>query len=139
VAGIFWFRLDCGPLGSDPVLVLLPSGGDWPGTSTLVMHNGAERYGAGQVKQISKVELRRLATRKASISLLEQMFAGEIEVYIGYRRLYRYWCGHNSAVEELRPMFSIPNISPDGILSVTDEFNEQIISIAREILTSFRN
>jgi hypothetical protein len=103
------------------------------------MHNGAERYGAGQVKQISKVELRRLATRKASISLLEQMFAGEIEVYIGYRRLYRYWCGHNSAVEELRPMFSIPNISPDGILSVTDEFNEQIISIAREILTSFRN
>lgn len=36
-------------------------------------------------------------------------------------------------------MFSIPNISPDGILSVTEDFNEQIVSIAREILTSFLN
>ncbi len=36
-------------------------------------------------------------------------------------------------------MFSIPDISPDSILSVTDDFNEQIISIAQEILTSFRN
>ena len=94
--------------------------------------------GLAKVKQISKVELRRLATRKASRSLLEQMVAGKIEVYIAYRRLYRYWSGHNSAVEELRPMFSIPNISPDGILSVTDDFNEQIISIAQEILSGFR-
>jgi hypothetical protein len=65
------------------------------------------------------------------------MVSGEIEVYVGYRRLYRYWCGHNSVVQELRPMFSIPNLSPDGILSVTDEFNEQITSIAKEILTGF--
>jgi hypothetical protein len=36
-------------------------------------------------------------------------------------------------------MFSIPNISPDGALSVTDYFNEQIISIAPEILTRFHN
>jgi hypothetical protein len=67
------------------------------------------------------------------------MVSGEMEVYIGYRRLYRYWCGHNSAVQELRPMFSIPNFSPDGILSATNDFNEQITSIAREILTNFRN
>lgn len=92
-----------------------------------------------RVIQISKVERRQRATRSASISLLEQMVSGEIEVYIGYRRLYRYWCQHNSAVQELRPMFSIPNVSPDGILTVTDDFNEQITSIAREILTSFRN
>jgi hypothetical protein len=90
------------------------------------------------VKQTPKVELRRLTTRKTCISLLEQMASGEIEVYVGYRRLYRYWCSHNSAVQELRPMFGIPNISPDGVLSVTDDFNEQITSIAREILTSFR-
>jgi hypothetical protein len=93
----------------------------------------------GGVKQISKVEHRRLATRKASLSLLEQMVSGEIEVYIGYRRLYQYWCGHNSAVLELRPMFSIPNISPDGVLSVSDDFNKQITSIALEILSSFRS
>jgi hypothetical protein len=66
------------------------------------------------------------------------MVSGEVEVYIGYPRLYQYWCGHNSAVPELRPMFSIPNISPDGVLSV-NEFNEQIISIALEILPCFRS
>jgi len=90
-----------------------------------------------RVKQITRVELRRLATRKACISLLEEMISGQIEVYVGYRRLYRYWCGHNSAVQELRPMFSIPGLEPDGILSVTEGFNAQIASIAREILTSF--
>ena len=91
------------------------------------------------MKQISKVEHRRLATRRASLSLLEQMVSGGIEVYVGYRRLYQYWCGHNSAVPELRPMFSIPNISPDGVLSVTDDFNKQVTSIALEILPRFRS
>jgi hypothetical protein len=122
--------------------MLLPSNvsvrGDWLGTRTSggaqLEQTNIRRSG---VKQIPKAELRRVATRKAFISLLEQMVSGEIEVYIGYRRLYQYWCGHNSAVPELRPMFSIPNISPDGIFSVTDDFNEQITSIAREILTSF--
>jgi hypothetical protein len=94
--------------------------------------------GTARVKQISKVEVRRLATRKVSISLLEQMVSGEIEAYVGHRQLYKYWSGHNSAVPELRPMFSIPNISPDGVLSVTDDFNEQITSIAREVLTGLR-
>ena len=90
------------------------------------------------MKQISKVERRRRATREDSKSILEQMSSGEIEPYVGYRRLYGYWCGHNSAVQELRPMFSLPNISPDGILSVTEEFNAQITSIARDILAHFQ-
>jgi hypothetical protein len=91
------------------------------------------------VKQFSKVELRRQATRKASLKILEQIVSGEIEVYIGYRNLYAQWCGNNSAVPELRPMFGIPNISPNSTLSVTEEFKAQIISIAREILTHFPN
>jgi len=67
------------------------------------------------------------------------MISGDIEVYVGYRRLYKYWCNHNSAVQELRPMFSTPDISPDGILFVTEDFNAQIASVAREILPHFRN
>lgn len=90
------------------------------------------------MRQISKVERRGQVTRRASRKILEQMASGEIEIYIGYRLLYRYWCGHNSAVQELRPMFKIPNLWPDGILSVTEEFNEQIASIAQEILIGFR-
>jgi hypothetical protein len=91
------------------------------------------------MEQISKVERRRQETRKTSRSILVQMTSGDIEVYVGYRRLYRYWCGHNSAVQELRPLFSIPNVSPDGVLSVREEFNAQIISIAKEILAGFRD
>ena len=90
------------------------------------------------MKQTSRVERRRLATREASRSILEQITTGDIEVYIGYRKLYLYWCGHNSAVQELRPMFNLPDRSPDGILCVTDEFNAQISRIAKEILTHFR-
>jgi hypothetical protein len=91
------------------------------------------------VKQLSKVELRRRAIRKASLRVLEQIVSGEIEVYIGYRDLYAHWCGNNSAVPELRPMFRIPNVEPNGALSMTEEFKAQVISIAREILAHFPN
>ena len=73
------------------------------------------------------------------MSILEQMVSGDIEIYVGYRRLYAFWCGHNSAVQELRPMFSIPDFSPDRVLSVTEDFNAQIASKARDILNHFRN
>jgi hypothetical protein len=91
------------------------------------------------VKQPSKVELRRQTARKTSLKILEQMVSGEIEVYVGYRHLYAQWCTNNSAVPELRPMFRIPNVSPNGTLSMTEEFKARIISIAREILTQFSN
>ncbi|HEY3990825.1 MAG TPA: hypothetical protein VGM02_16090 [Acidobacteriaceae bacterium] len=91
------------------------------------------------VKQVSKVELRRQAIRKASMAILEQMVSGEIEVYIGYRLLYAHWCWNNAALQELRPMFRIPNVSPDGVLSVTEDFNVQVVSLAREILAHFSN
>jgi len=45
---------------------------------------------------------------------------------------------NNSAVLELRPMFSISDVSPNGTLSITEEFKAQIISIAREILPRFQ-
>jgi hypothetical protein len=104
--------------------------------------NGA--FGAGKrrsnsVRQVSKVELRRQAARKASLKTLEQMVSGEIEVYVGYRDLYAQWCTNNSAVPELRPMFSIANIEPNRTLSITEEFNAQIVSIAREILPQLSN
>jgi hypothetical protein len=35
-------------------------------------------------------------------------------------------------------MFRIPNIEPDGTLSVTEEFNATIVALARQILPSFK-
>ena len=86
---------------------------------------------------ISKTETRQLATRKLVKELLEQIVAGEIEVYVGYRRLYGQWCKNSAAVQELRPMFRIPGIEPDGLLSVSEKFNKEIVSMAQELLPYF--
>ena len=89
------------------------------------------------MKQVSKRKIRREDTRKKSKKLLELIVSGDIEIYVAYRRLYALWCANNSAIQELRPMFRISGISPDGTISVTEEFRFQIISIAREILPAF--
>jgi hypothetical protein len=47
------------------------------------------------MKRVSQVERRRQAIRKAARSILEQMASGEIEVYVGYRRLFG---GHSLAM-----------------------------------------
>jgi hypothetical protein len=59
---------------------------------------------------------------------------GDADVYLAYRRLYGLWCRNNAAVQELRPLFRIDGVDPDGQLSVTDEFRETVRSLAREIL-----
>jgi hypothetical protein len=86
---------------------------------------------------VSKIKMRREASRQIAEELLRQLISGQIEVYVGYRRLYGCWCNNNSAVPELRPLFRIPGIEPDGMLSVSEDFNQQVISIAREVLPYF--
>ena len=72
--------------------------------------------------------------RNAARDLLEGIVSGKTEVYASYRRLYAIWCSHNSAVQELRPMFRIPGIEPDGPLSVTAEFETRVRALAAEIM-----
>jgi hypothetical protein len=83
---------------------------------------------------ISKIEIRRLASRHAAKELLQSAVTGETDVYLAYRGLYRLWCSNNAALQELRPLFRIDGIEPDGCLSVTDEFREQVRTLARQIL-----
>jgi hypothetical protein len=44
------------------------------------------------------------------------------------------WCSQNAAVQELRPMFRLPGVAPDGQLSVTPEFEAQVRAFATEIM-----
>ena len=83
---------------------------------------------------ISKAKLRRLASRQAARELLQDLVAGKADTYQAYRSLYGLWCSNNAAVQELRPLFRIDGIEPDGRLSVTKEFREQVLSLARQIL-----
>jgi hypothetical protein len=86
------------------------------------------------VTPISKVKIRRRASRQAAKELLQGIAAGEADVYLAYRGLYRLWCSNNAAVQELRPLFRIDGVDPDGRLSVTDEFREMVRALARDIL-----
>jgi hypothetical protein len=83
---------------------------------------------------ISKVELHRLASRQVARELLRDVVAGKADAYQAYRSLYGLWCSNNAAVQELRPLFTMDGIEPGGLLSVTEEFREQVLSLARRIL-----
>ncbi len=83
---------------------------------------------------ISKVTHRRVTSRQAAREVLQHLVAGKIEPYLAYRRLYALWCGNNAALQEMRPLFRMEGIEPDGLLSVTLEFQEQVLSLAKTIL-----
>jgi len=86
---------------------------------------------------LRKAEIRRLRSRERAIAILKALGDRQGNEYQLYRELYLFWCSHNSAVPELRPLFQIPGIEPDGMLSVTIEFKERVCSLASEILPLF--
>jgi hypothetical protein len=76
------------------------------------------------------------APRQTARELLRGLASESSHVYETYRSLYHLWCTQNSAVQELRPLFRIPGIEPDGQLSVTEEFKGHVRSSAIAILAS---
>ena len=86
---------------------------------------------------LRKTEIRRLRIRRRIEVLLMSLSEGTIDVYEGYRTLYGFWCSYNAAVPELKPLFRIPGIEPDGRLSVTDAFRAQVRSLAGQVAPLF--
>ena len=83
---------------------------------------------------IKKTALRRTQVRNRAGALLKSLCEGRIDTYEGYRQLYGFWCSYNAAVPELRPLFRIPGVEPDGPLSVTENFRERVRVLAIQIL-----
>ncbi|HET6932728.1 MAG TPA: hypothetical protein VFI45_20550, partial [Candidatus Acidoferrum sp.] len=54
--------------------------------------------------------------------------------YEQYRTLYKLWCSNNSALPELKPLFRISGIEPDGTFTVSDEFRATVRGLASQIL-----
>jgi hypothetical protein len=77
--------------------------------------------------------------RQTAKELLRGLASGTADTYETYRSLYQIWLFHNSSVQELRPLFSIPGVEPDGQLSVTEDFKKQILSSATAILASLQD
>jgi hypothetical protein len=45
-----------------------------------------------------------------------------------------YGSATTAAIQELRPLFRIDGVDPDGQLGVTDEFRETVRTLAKQIL-----
>ncbi|MBZ5644608.1 MAG: hypothetical protein LAO19_17770 [Acidobacteriia bacterium] len=69
--------------------------------------------------------------------MLESITTGEADPYMPYRRLYLLWYANNAALQELRPLFRMKGIDADSHIIVTNEFREQVRSLAKEILPKF--
>ena len=87
------------------------------------------------VTPAGKATLRRVHDGKRANTILESLSQGTGDVYESYRALHGIWCSNNAAVPELRPLFRIPGIEPDGALSITDEFRKTVRALAKEILS----
>ena len=86
---------------------------------------------------VRKSEIRKAASREKARKLLTSLISGDRDAYDVYRSLYLLWCSHNSAVQELRPLFQIPGVEPDGHLSVTEDFRRQVVAISRSVVPFF--
>jgi hypothetical protein len=85
---------------------------------------------------ISKKEQHRNRSRQEARNLLQRIVSGEGELYVGYKQLWRIWAGHNSAVPELRPLFRMPGVDPDGVLSINAEFEASVRNVAAQVLNA---
>jgi hypothetical protein len=66
--------------------------------------------------------------------LLQDLLAGKADEYEAYRRLHGLWCANNAALQELRPLFRMEGVEPDGLLTVTVAFRERVLATAKIIL-----
>ena len=67
------------------------------------------------------------------------MVSGDVDTYEGYRKLFVIYCSNSAALEEIKPMFRIPNIAPDGVFSVTPAFREEVRTLAAKLLPLLSN
>jgi len=58
-----------------------------------------------------KSQLRREAARFEAKMILESIVVGAVDPYTGYRKLVALSCSNNAALEEIKPMFRIPNVA----------------------------
>jgi hypothetical protein len=81
---------------------------------------------------------RRAVSMERAHSILEQMVDGSISPYDGYRLLYGLYASSSGLLAELKPLFRLPGIEPDGCLTVDDEFNLAVREAAAQWLLENR-
>jgi hypothetical protein len=83
---------------------------------------------------VKKSVQRRIQDRQRAKAILKSLSEGGSEAYEQYRALYKLWCSNNSALPELKPLFRISGIEPDGSFAISDEFRATVRALASQIL-----
>ena len=74
-----------------------------------------------------------LALEKAH-GVLQMIVDGGRDPYEGYREVYGIYVGTSGLAEELKPLFRLPGIEPDGTIHVDEDFRRTVIASAMDWL-----
>ena len=77
---------------------------------------------------------RRISTLEKAHSVLRAIVEGRQDPYEGYREVYAMYIDSSGIVEELKPLFRLPGIEPDGFIHVDEDFRWAIQAAAAEWL-----
>ena len=83
---------------------------------------------------IRKIAVKWARDRERVVTILKTLSEGHGDAYMCYRELHSVWVSNNAAVTELKPLFRMNGVDPDGALSVTDSFKAEVRSLATQIL-----
>ena len=83
---------------------------------------------------VRKTALRRSRDREKAVAFLKAIGDGSGDLYECYRELYMLWYSNNMALPELKPLFSITGIDPNGCFSVNESFRTQVRTLVATIL-----
>ena len=83
----------------------------------------------------ARIAARRSEAVERARQVLQEVVAGSLDAYEGYRRVYAIYIGSSGLAEELEPLFRLPGVEPDGFLRVDDEFRATIRRLAGEWLS----
>ena len=77
---------------------------------------------------------RRLRALEKARLVLEAVADGSRNTYEGYREVYAIYIDTSGLVEELKPLFRLPGVYPDGPITVDDDFRRTVIAAATDWL-----
>jgi hypothetical protein len=82
----------------------------------------------------ARIAARRSEAVERAREVLQQVVIGSVDAYEGYRLVYAIYLDSSGLAEELKPLFRLPGVEPDGFLRVDDEFRATIRRLAGEWL-----
>lgn len=77
---------------------------------------------------------KRVKSLERAREVLRAITSGHRDPYEGYREIYGIYLDASGMVDELKPLFRLPDIHPDGPIRVDDKFRQTILAAANDWL-----